>query len=82
MTLDEAFQAIAGTGDPSLQDLSQRALDLKNALANNQISASEFTEMVNDLYHEKNINESIQDLALKEHINSAMTALINLASMY
>jgi hypothetical protein len=38
--------------------------------------------MITDLYHEKNINESVQDLQLKEHINSAMNALINLASMY
>ncbi len=82
MTIEQQLEAIFNTGDPNMQDLANRALALKQALEQNQISAGEYTEMINDLYHEKNINESVQDLQLKEHINSAMNALINLASMY
>jgi hypothetical protein len=65
-----------------MQDLANRAMALKQALEQQQISAGEYTEMINDLYHEKNINESVQDLQLKENINTAMNALVNLASMY
>jgi len=80
--INQALEAIFNTGDPSMQDLANRALALKQALEQGQISPGEYKEMVTDLYHEKNINESVQDLALKENINTAMTALINLASMY
>jgi hypothetical protein len=82
MTIEQQLEAIFNTGDPNMQDLANRAVALKQALEQGQISASEYKEMITDLYHEKNINESIQDLALKENINSAMNALINLASMY
>ena len=80
--INQALEAIHGTGDPALQDLANRALGLKQALESKQISPSEFKEMVTDLYHEKNINESVQDLQLKEHINTTMNALISLASLY
>ena len=80
--INQALEAIFNTGDPGMQDLANRALALKQALEQGQLSVGEYKEMVTDLYHEKNINESVQDLALKEHINSVMNALINLASMY
>ena len=80
--INQALEAIFNTGDPSMQDLANRALALKQALEQGEISPSEYKEMITDLYHEKNINESVQDLQLKEHINSAMNALINLASLY
>jgi hypothetical protein len=80
--INQALEAIYNTGDPNMQDLANRALALKQALEQKQVSPSEYKEMITDLYHEKNINESVQDLALKEHINSAMNALINLASLY
>jgi hypothetical protein len=80
--INQALEAIFNTGDPNMQDLANRALALKQALEQGQVSPGEYKEMITDLYHEKNINESVQDLALKEHINSAMNALINLASLY
>jgi hypothetical protein len=80
--LNQALEAIYNTGDPSMQDLANRALGLKQSLEKGQISKSEYTELVTDLYHEKNINEAVQDLQLKEYINTTMNALINLASMY
>jgi hypothetical protein len=82
MTIEQQLEAIFNTGDPNMQDLANRAMALKQALEQKQISAGEYTEMINDLYHEKNINESVQDLHLKENINTAMNALVNLASMY
>jgi len=82
MTIEQQLEAIFNTGDPNMQDLANRAMALKQALEQKQISAGEYTEMINDLYHEKNINESVQDLQLKENINTAMNALVNLASMY
>jgi len=81
MEINKALEAIYNTGDAGLQDLANRALALKQALEQGQISKSEYTELVNDLYHEKNINEAVQDLQLKEHINATMTALIGLASL-
>ena len=76
------LEQIYNTGDPNLQDLANRALQLKTMLEQKEISKSEFTEMVNDLYHEKNINEAVQDLQTKEFVNSAMNALIALAALY
>jgi hypothetical protein len=82
MTIEQQLEAIFNTGDPNMQDLANRAMALKQALEQKQLSAGEYTEMITDLYHEKNINESVQDLQLKENINTAMNALVNLASMY
>ena len=82
MTIEQQLEAIFNTGDPNMRDLANRAMALKQALEQKQLSAGEYTEMINDLYHEKNINESVQDLQLKENINTAMNALVNLASMY
>jgi hypothetical protein len=82
MTIEQQLEAIFNTGDPSMQDFANRAMALKQALEQGQISAGECKEMITDLYHEKNINESVQDLQLKENINTAMNALVNLASMY
>jgi hypothetical protein len=80
--INQSLEAIFNTGDPGMQDLANRALSLKQALEQGQISAGEYKEMINDLYHEKNINESVQDLRLKEHINTTINALISLASLY
>jgi hypothetical protein len=82
MSVEQQLEALFNTGDPSLQDLATRANDLKNALTSGQISRGEFIEMLEDLVHEKNINESVQDLQVKISVNTAITALVNLASMY
>jgi dsDNA-specific endonuclease/ATPase MutS2 len=80
--INQALEAIYNSGDPSMQDLANRAMALKQALEQGQVSKSEYTAMVTDLYHEKNINEAVQDLQLKEYVNTTMNALINLASLY
>ena len=82
MTIEQQLEAIFNTGDPNMQDFANRALALKQALEQGQISAGECKEMITDLYHEKNINESAHDLQVKTAVNTAITALVNLASMY
>lgn len=79
--LDQALAVIYHSNDPNLQDLANRAIQLKSALEQGAISKSEYTEMITDLYHEKNINDAVQDLQMKEYVNTTMTALINLASL-
>ena len=80
MSVEQQLEALFNTGDPSLQDLATRANDLKNALASGQISKGEFMEMLEDLAHEKNINESAHDLQVKEAVNTALNALVAIAS--
>jgi hypothetical protein len=80
MSVEQQLEALFNTGDPSLQDLANRANELKNALANGQISKSEFMEMLQDLAHEKNINESAHDLEVKIAVNTALNALVAIAS--
>ena len=80
MSVEQQLEALFNTGDPSLQDLATRANDLKNALASGQISKVEFMEMLQDLAHEKNINESAHDLEIKEAVNTALNALVAVAS--
>jgi hypothetical protein len=82
MSVEQQLEALSNTGDPSLQDLATRANALATALTSGQISKGEFIEMLEDLAHEKNINESAHDLQVKIAVNTAMTALVNLASMY
>jgi len=82
MSVEQQLEALFNTGDPSLQDLATRANDLKNSLTNGQISKGEFMEMLKDLAHEKNINESAHDLQVKIAVNTALEALVNVASMY
>jgi hypothetical protein len=82
MSVEQQLEALFNTGDPSLQDLATRANDLKKALESGQISKGEFMEMLQDLAHEKNINESAHDLQVKIAVNAALEALVNVASMY
>jgi hypothetical protein len=82
MSVEQQLEALFNTGDPSLQDLATRANELKNALESRQISKGEFMEMLEDLAHEKNINESAHDLQVKIAVNLALEALVNVASMY
>jgi hypothetical protein len=82
MTIEQQLEAIFNTGDPNMQDFANRALALKQALEQGQISAGECKEMITDLSHEKNINELAHDLQVKIAVNTAITALVNLASMY
>ena len=82
MSVEQQLEALFNTGDPSLQDLAIRANDLKKALESGQISKGEFMEMLQDLAHEKNINESAHDLQVKIAVNAALEALVNVASMY
>jgi len=82
MSAEQQLEALFNTGNPDLQDLATRANDLKNALINREISKGEFMEMLQDLAHEKNINESAHDLQVKIAVNAALEALVNVASMY
>ena len=79
MSVEQQLEALFNTGNPDLQDLATRANDLKNALASGQISKGEFMEMLQDLAHEKNINESAHDLEVKEAVNMALNALVAVA---
>ncbi len=79
MTLEEQLTALYNSGDPMLQDLAVRANDLKNMLVTNQISKSEYLEMLQDLATEKNINESAHDLEVKSQVNAALNALVAVA---
>jgi hypothetical protein len=79
MSVEQQLEALFNTGNPDLQDLATRANDLKNALVTGQISKGEFMEMLQDLAHEKNINESAHDLEVKEAVNIALNALVAVA---
>ena len=79
MTLDEQLQELYFSGDAELQDLATRAGALKSAFLEQQISQAEYTEMINDLAHEKNINESAHSLEVKETVNATLNALVAVA---
>ena len=80
--INNALESIYNSGDPNLQDLANRAMQIKQALEQKQISPDEYKSLITDLYHEKNINDAVQDLQLKEYINTTMNALITLAALY
>jgi len=80
MNLEEQLKSLYDSGDMELQDLAVRANDLKNMLATQQISKSEYLEMLQDLAHEKNINESAHDLQVKIAVNAALEALVAIAA--
>lgn len=80
MNLEEQLKSLYESGDTELQDLAVRANDLKNMLLTQQISKSEYLEMLNDLATEKNINETAHDLEVKIKVNAALTALVAIAS--
>ena len=80
MNLEEQLKSLYESGDTELQDLAVRANDLKNMLLTQQISKSEYIEMLNDLATEKNINETAHDLEVKIQVNAALTALVAIAS--
>lgn len=79
MSVEQQLEALFNTGNPDLQDLATRANDLKNAFLSQQLSKSEYFEMLQDLAREKNINESAHDLEVKQAVNTALNALVAVA---
>ena len=80
MSVEQQLEAMYNTGDPTLQDIAIRANSLKTALANGDISPSEFKEMFDDFSHEVNIRLEAHNLDIKEAVNTALTALVAIAS--
>lgn len=80
MSVEQQLEALFNTGDPSLQDLAIRANGLKNALASGEVSKEEFAELFEDFSHEMNIRLEAHSLEIKEAVNTALTALVAIAS--
>jgi hypothetical protein len=80
MTIEQQLEALFNTGDPTLKDIAVRANSLKTALTNGDISQSEFNEMFEDFSHEVNVRTEAHNLEIKEAINTAMNALVTIAS--
>lgn len=79
MSVEQQLEALFNTGDPDLQDLAVRANELKNLFLSQQVSQSEYFELLQDLAREKNINESAKALETKEQVNMALNALVAIA---
>lgn len=79
MSVEQQLESLFNSGNPDLQDLAVRANELKNAFLGQQISKSEYFEMLQDLAREKNINESAHDLEVKAQVNAALNALVAVA---
>ena len=79
MSAEQQLEALFNSGDPDLQDLAVRANNLKNMFLSQQISQSEYFELLQDLATEKNINESARSMEIKIQVNAALNALVAIA---
>jgi hypothetical protein len=79
MSVETDLHAMKDSGDPFLIDLAVKAEQIKDMFDQGQLTNSEYTDLLADLVHSKNINDAVQDLALKEKINGVLNALVALA---
>ena len=79
MTIEEAFNGLAylvKSSNPFIQESGQRAVDIYNAFADNDLTADEFEEMIEDIRVLKPIGDDEEFVEELDKLNQVLTALL------
>lgn len=83
MTLDEINQGLlqlASIGDPALVEAVNFVAQLTEQIKAGQLSASEYTESLQDLQRQISIVSEMSQLNFKEQLNGMINVLISMAN--
>jgi len=85
MSVEQHQQALLesyqGTNDPKVQESARAANEYTELLKSGQVSKDEYIQMMQDIIRVNNINRSVDNMQVLEHMNTAINGLINLASL-
>lgn len=70
--MSEQLQWLTTCGKPWAEQRAQFALQMSQALANEEISESEFQELMTDLVRSDKLDEEADDLEIKNYLVSAV----------
>lgn len=70
--MSEQLQWLTTCGKPWAEQRAQFALQMSQALANGEISESEFQELMTDLVRSDKLDEEADDLEIKNYLVSAV----------
>lgn len=83
MTVEEAFSGLAylvKSSNPFIQESGQRAADIYNAFADNELTADEFEEMIEDIRVLKPIGDDEEFVEELDKLNQVLTALLTITN--
>jgi len=84
MTLDEINQGLAqlaNSGDPAFSNAANFIAQITEQIKVGQMSASEYTETLQDIQRQISIIQDMQQMAYKEQLNTLINGLIKIASL-
>jgi polyhydroxyalkanoate synthesis regulator phasin len=85
MSVEQHQQALLesynGSDDPLVKEAAQTANQYTEMFKAGQLSKEEYTQVMQDIVHANNINQSVANQQFMEHMNTAINGLVNLASL-
>jgi hypothetical protein len=85
MSVEQHQQALLesynGSVDPTVQESAHTANQYTEMFKSGEINKDEYIEMMQDIVRVNNINRSMDNMQVMEHMNTAINGLINLASL-
>lgn len=77
----ELLESYNGSPDPKVQESAHTANQYTEMFKAGEISKEEYIQMMEDIIRVNNINRSMDNMQVMEHMNVAINGLINLASL-
>jgi hypothetical protein len=85
MSVEQHQQALLesynGSSDPKVQESAHTANQYTELFKSGDVSKEEYVQMMEDIIRINNINRSMDNVQVMEHMNVAINGLINLASL-
>jgi hypothetical protein len=83
MSVEQHQQVLASVDslNPEANSAAQEVNELTEAVKSGQLSRAEYIELIKDIQHRINIQGDMSELETLVKLNTAITALISLASM-
>jgi polyhydroxyalkanoate synthesis regulator phasin len=84
MSLDELDQMLLHcihSDDSVISEEAKSAVDYTDLVKQGQLSKQEYAELMKDIQRTISIHQSMSDMQSKEVLNTALTGLINIATM-
>jgi len=75
------LESYNGSLDPKVQESAHTANQYTEMFKAGEINKEEYIQMMEDIIRVNNINRSMDNMQVMEHMNVAINGLINLASL-
>jgi hypothetical protein len=77
----QLLESYNGSQDPKIQQSAFTANQYTEMFKTGQVTKDEYLQMMNDIILANNINRSVDNMQVLEHMNTAINGLINIANL-